>query len=298
MRRFLFVLAAFLCISAVQAKIYWLPDFLGENLDTNSARTNSSNKNKTEDERPPKSCAERGYLTAAQKGNMTCSFNMAYPNIGSCYNNCYCDRSVYPYTECGRSSNGNQLTLGGKVCTDTAGNKYYQSCVDKGCEGKVDHNGDDDCRRYGCEKTYGTCSDRCEKCYTNNCHIREDNLPQKATWGCKKQWDDCPSKCEQANVDGCHLATVKTLPDVDSCEWGCKKVSSDCSSKCAECNTCSKADCSEYPLTSAPANATYESCSVGCGSEEVRYRVVMCNSGYYSKDKFICGNKLCYWSNN
>ena len=130
MKNYLFAVAlCFLCVSEANAKVHWLPDYLGDNLDNNSSRESSGVPSKQKNTPTSSSCAARGYLTASQIGNMTCSQVFSLANGSKCYSGCYCDRGIFSYTKqnC-KDSEGTLLTLGGRVCTDSSGTAYYTNC--------------------------------------------------------------------------------------------------------------------------------------------------------------------------
>ena len=82
--------------------------------------------------------------------------------------------------------------------------------------------------------------------------------------------------------------SLSSCPSNGYCSTDCKGkycLNSCKSGYSASGNSCSKDcvpnDCSAYPLYSQPANGTYETCSIGCGSGSYKYRLTGCNSGYY-----------------
>lgn len=276
MQKYICILAALgclLCAGSVEAKVYWLPDYLQENLDrVNEMAPGEEGGSQT------RSCPA-GWLTAAESAGLICSNKTSIPGVGLCYSG----------------------------CTDP-------------CDGLVDNN----CGNFECQKYYAGCSSKCEVCYQDNCHNREDKIINPE-WGCQQYWEDCSSKCEIPYEDGCFVRednlintewgcqqywedcdTKCEIPYEDNCrnrpdnetDYGCQKDWADCASKCEVGKTCVPTDCSEYPLSSPPANASYEECSNSCepGSSK-KYRFVSCNAGYYDSQKFICENKqLCTWA--
>ena len=271
MQKYICIVLALICIFSVKvagAKVYWLPDFLGEKLDG----VNIFDENRGDKQQCPS-----GWLSAPEAAGLKCANKERFPGAGLC----------------------------------------YSDCVDP-CEGLTDFS----CESYGCAKNYAECPSKCEECYSDNCHIREDNTINEE-WGCQKYWDDCGSKCEIPNKDNCSnredniineewgcqkywddCDTKCEIPNENNCpnrednetDLGCQKYWSDCPSKCEIGITCIPTDCSAYPLLSPPANASYEECT-SCDSDVVKYRLISCNPGYYDKESFICENKqLCTWS--
>ena len=294
--------------SGAAAKVYWLPDYLQQNLDRNVDRVNSPDAGSGggEEDRPQSSCATYGWIDAAAKGNMECAGYEVLPGGETCFKNCACpakyqytssncsgdkkpsgaacdgkslscscDESKFPYTSCPAG----QL-LGGSTCIDDT--THYTQCIDP-CADLTDN----DCGQFQCKQNYNQCATKCQICYTDNCHIRDDvDHPH----GCDKFWDDCAAKCQTPKEDPC-LA----LPD-NTTDYGCEKYWQDCPTKCELGKTCTPTDCSGFPLTTPPANASYETCSPGCKSTLTYYKIISCNSGYWSLDKFLCDNsQICYW---
>ena len=80
--------------------------------------------------------------------------------------------------------------------------------------------------------------------------------------------DSCPANavCEEKyRVTGCESGYIK-----DPLTGSCIKDPTSCTPK----------DCSGYDLTSIPENASYDTCTPGCGDTKPRYKVLSCNSGY------------------
>ena len=285
MRRLLTgIIFSFCVVFAADAKVYWLPDYLQDNLD----RVNSPSDNNGSATSPGGSdnenlsCASWNMLSAdqiAERGfsSQNCDKH-SFPHIGICYDNCLCpdrflytssncsgdkilsgsvcdgkydacvcDTSKFPYTSCPSG-----YIPGGTSCSDDT--TRFSECTNL-CDGLDDH----ECGEFGCQKTYSLCSSKCEVCYSDNCRNRTDN---SSDYGCEKYWQDCSSKCEVGK-------------------------------------TCTPTDCSGFNLTAAPANASYEICSKGCGDTKVYYRITQCNAGFWDLNNFLCsGNQLCTWKIN
>ena len=322
MRRLVLGILFFIgAVSGAAAKVYWLPDYLQENTDRNSndyhCRVNENNgycdnggnTGGGSDHRPQSSCRTYGWIDAADKGNMECAGYEVLPGGVTCYKNCACpnkyqytaancsgdkapsgaacggkfdtcscNSSLFPYTSC---PDGH--LLGGNTCSD--GTTHYSECIDP-CAGLSDN----DCGQFDCKQTYSQCTTKCEVCYTDNCHIRED---AEHPFGCETFWDDCAEKCQTPAPDPC-----LSRPDNTS-DYGCDKYWQDCPAKCELGKTCTPTDCSEFELTTVPANASYETCKPGCGSTATYYRITQCNIGYWDLNKFLCnGSQLCTWRTN
>ncbi len=295
-----YIFAAFYS-SPATAKIYWLPDFLGSNTERSSA----AGKDMDTSGGVSWGCARWGMLSLAQiraRGLQPgdCSTHR-FPGVGDCYDNCRCSDD-FPYTSCPAGS-----FLSGSTCND--GTMHYSECTTS-CDSFTDH----DCGGFGCRKTYADCADKCEICYTDNCRNREDNSSES---GCQKYWDDCVSKCEIPYTDNCRNRQDNTTsygcqkywndcgskcetPYTDNCrnrqdnttDYGCQKYWQDCPTKCEVGKTCIPTDCSGFTLSAAPANASYQECTPGCGNNNRRYRIDSCNSGYELKNG-VCTLAAC-----
>ena len=306
-RKLLLFSFIFFMASSASAKVYWLPDYLEDNLDRNDSRTNELDKD--DDRNISKECSNWGMISASERGNKVCATIDIIPGVGTCYtdctcpsqykytednctggkkvdgsscdekyDNCVCDASLYPETSCPEGE-----VLSGASCDD--GTLHYEKCIDP-CEGLTDQ----DCGEFSCKQTYASCSTKCEVCETDNCSIREDNT---GDYGCEKMWDDCATKCEIPYKDNCHKREDNTT------EYGCDKVWDDCATKCEVGTTCSPRDCSDYTLSSCPANATCDPCTPGCGNTVTTYKFLQCNIGYWDLNNFLCnGNQLCTWKIN
>ncbi len=249
-----YLFAAFYSSSAV-AKIYWLPDFLGDNTARSSQTGGSSGDDLS-------GCARWGMLSLAQISERglqpaDCSAHN-FPGVGNCYNDCRCPAD-FPYT-----SFPSGTFPGGSTCDD--GTLHYSECTIS-CESLTNQ----DCGDFDCKKTYDGCPAKCEICHTDNCHIREDNITD---YGCQKYWNDCVSKCETPYEDNCRNREDNIT------DYGCQKYWQDCPTKCEVGKTCIPTDCSGFTLSAAPANASYETCSPGCGDSTVKYKITQCNIGY------------------
>ena len=271
--RILAVICVIFAVRSIEAKVYWLPDFLDKNQDRNDNRTNIA------DDKPNDgiSCATYGFLSASEISGMDCE-QERIANVGICYKNCVCNEKDYPYTSSnckgdyapgGTSCQGEHYSeclckssfkydssnckspniLSGATCSDDDG-KHYEECLDA-CSQYGSLPDISDCP-YGCKVTASNCSSKCSQCYSDNCRNRPDN---STDYGCQKYWQDCTSKCETGK-------------------------------------TCTPTDCSGYTLSSCPANASCESCTSGCGDDTPRYKYAQCNNGYTDFDNYWCSGAL------
>ena len=149
---------------------------------------------------------------------MTCKKSRTFADLGTCLEQCYCDRDVYPHTS--QSCTG-YYQPAGEVCND-GHTDYYKLCEDHTCDYRT-HNMVNE--EWGCMQAYIDCASKCEIPYVDNCHAREDNLSQ---WGCDKYWEDCPSKCEEGTIctpaDCSGFALTEVPPNskaYDTCTVGC-----------------------------------------------------------------------------
>ena len=153
------------------------------------------------------------------------------------------------------------FTIDGKTCYKSCScksgyNRVSSSDVCAGCANPCLNLEDKSPCPYGCQKSYGTCSSKCETCYPDNCRNRTPD-PDKG-FGCEKYFDDCSTKCEKAYADNCHKHPDKPL--ASTCANGCAldKTLADCSSKCS---TGCKASCDPgYYLSADELSCSYDLC--------------------------------------
>ena len=245
-RHLLIILCAlFLSTSIVSAKVYWLPDYLGDNAN----RSNVSDKDTDKDGVVPgdeDNGCPNGWLTSSQIEDKICVAKGSFPWVGTCYGDCVCDTSKYPYTSANCS--GTKAPTGDE-CND--GTLRYKECIDA-CDTVT---GKTNCP-YGCKTTYADegCQTECKECYPDNCHNRTD---QTCTYGCETYFSDCSSKCQTCYADNCLNRTD------NSTDLGCDSYWQDCPSKCEVGKTCVPNDCTGYTLSNCPANTSCAECSVG-----------------------------------
>ncbi|MBQ9732140.1 MAG: hypothetical protein IJV97_03535, partial [Alphaproteobacteria bacterium] len=95
-RHIIYVIVSILLLNASNlfAKVYWLPDYLGDNTNRSNGLEDNPQNGVVDKERG----CPNGWLDAAQKGDMTCDLMGSYPWVGYCYSNCKCKLDKYPYT--------------------------------------------------------------------------------------------------------------------------------------------------------------------------------------------------------
>ena len=261
-RHIIYVIVSILLLNASNlfAKVYWLPDYLGDNTNRSNGLEDNPQNGVVDKERG----CPNGWLDAAQKGDMICDLMGNYPWVGYCYSNCKCKLDKYPYTS---DNCTGTMAPSGDECND--GTVHYKECIDA-CE-TVE--GVTNCP-YGCKTTYAAegCSTECKECYTDNCHNRTS--VGSCSYGCENYFSDCSSKCQKCYADNCRNRTDNAT------DLGCDSYWQDCASKCEVGKTCVPTDCSAYTLTSCPANATCATCTVGCGNTTKKYKISKCNTGY------------------
>ncbi len=215
------------------AGIYWLPDYLKDNIDSNH-RTDTA----------PDNSGDRQDLTCSVYGgclgtpaNTTCTENF-FVDGKNCYKSCSC-KSGYI--------------------------RVNSSDICRGCYNPCDGLADKAPCTYGCQKNYTACQSKCETCYPDNCRNR--TAVSEGSYGCKTFFADCPTKCQTAYTDNCHIRTAVSTP------YGCEKYFSDCSSKCEKAYPDNCRNYASKPSVSSCANGcaqgkTYSDCpskcSVGC----------------------------------
>lgn len=232
----------------VAAGVYWLPDYLRDNVDINN-RTDT-----------PIACKQY-------------SPNCTYPKkLGGelkkiagnlCYMECVCPKTfVYSQENCKgeyelgalrcdgmaiscnpkscSEINAYEHPMEGMICEAKAyGGRNCYTCKEDPCWRLTNHYQDSHCQNWGCAQVYAACPEKCELCHEDNCRNRKDNITEA---GCVSWWKDCPSKCEKGAI-------------------------------------CEKKNCADYPLVKAPDNAKYDYCDPGCG-QSPRYRIRSCYTGY------------------
>lgn len=238
------------------AGIYWLPDYLKDNIDTNH-RTDTA----------PAGSGDRHDLTCSVYGgclgipaNTVCTESFTADGK-NCYKSCSC-------------KSGYIRVSSGDIC---------QGCYNP-CDGLADKA---PCT-YGCQKKYADCLSKCETCYADNC--RKLTAVADKGFGCKTYYADCSSKCQEAYTDNCHKYTA-----VDDSKYGCEKYFGDCSSKCEKAYSDNCRNYSSKPAASSCANGCAQGkvysdctskCSVGCKAS--------CETGWHlSTDQLSCVADSC-----
>ncbi|MBQ9732520.1 MAG: hypothetical protein IJV97_05505, partial [Alphaproteobacteria bacterium] len=96
-RHIIYVIVSILLLNASNlfAKVYWLPDYLGDNTNRSNGLEDNPQNGVVDKERG----CPNGWLDAAQKGDMICDLMGNYPWVGYCYSNCKCNPDKYLYTE-------------------------------------------------------------------------------------------------------------------------------------------------------------------------------------------------------
>lgn len=281
MQKYLCILAVIGCVliaGSGSAKVYWLPDYLQENLDRNSDRVNDINNGGGGGGHDGSRACPSGWISEAEKGGWECAQKMSLPNIGFCYSGCVDPCSGLVDNDCGVFGCSQHYAKCSAKC---------ETCYTDNCRNRTDNITNNE---WGCQQYWADCATKCEIPNSDNCTNRQDNLIN-AEWGCQQYWSDCESKCEVPYSDNCRNRTDNKT------DYGCEKYWQDCSTKCEVGKICTPTDCSSFTLTTAPANASYEECSPGCGNTTKRYKFTRCNLGYYDKKSFVCPTaRICTWS--
>ncbi len=294
------------------AGIYWLPDYLKDNMDTNHRTEDDKGSGDIvlECDKYSPRCAEPqiwGGVKVRVAGDLFCYMECVCPDsyqtttCGSEYNYrgspCrYNGKDYYqgcdpkPCSFGGYSESSNQT---GKICSAvTYGGRTCYSCKDDPCYNLTDHSNDANCKNYGCQSKYAACSTKCQTCYSDNCHIRS---AVSTPYGCEKYFADCSSKCEKAYADNCRNRVHK------SCDYGCEKYYSDCSSRCESCKACSNACDSGYILgdcgVSTPIEEDLKTNQCGNVCRKCRARTceeenARCPAGTFNLDYYYSGGAL------
>ncbi len=267
MRRLLLTIIILIAATSVAAaKIYWLPDFLGKNMDRNAgSRGYDTNI-----------VCPAGWVSPATTTGLVCSKKQFFSGVGWCYQNCVDPCSL-------RLNITNDIDYGCKKTWDDCASKCEIPYTDN-CHNRTDVDDSD----YGCAQYWSDCPAKCETAVSDPCQSKHcQNLT--CTYGCKTPCANCSAKCNEC-VEACD-----SLPDNTS-DYGCDKYWADCPSKCEIGTVCTPKDCSDYTLTEAPNNAQYETCVKGCGDTTIHYRLVSCLTGYVNLDTYWCNGALrCFW---
>ena len=231
MRYYVCILAVFgtLLYSGVSsAKIYWLPDYLGKNMERTYVPQDGSHSNEV-------SCSSYGMYNSTQSG-MTC--NISYPASGlTCYSCQACD-SEYKYTtvDCPTSTYTLANQCGGnyKNCNcNTA--LYPATTTTSGCpSGQAP-----DPNNYCEDKPSGAKHYACADVNCNPENITVDQCKAKgAGYSCTPSTEaNCTGYCDTNGCrDNCAYLT-QTGQALSNCQYGCAtgKGVSECSGLCYEC---------------------------------------------------------------
>ncbi len=231
MRYYVCILAVFgtLLYSGVSsAKIYWLPDYLGKNMERTYVPQDGSHSNEV-------SCSSYGMYNSTQSG-MTC--NISYPASGlTCYSCQACD-SEYKYTtvDCPTSTYTLANQCGGNYKNCNCNTALYPTTTTTGgCpSGQAP-----DPNSYCEDKPSGTKHYACADVNCNPENITVDECQAKgAGYGCTPSTEaNCTGYCDTNGCrDNCAYLT-QTGQALSNCQYGCAsgKGVSGCSGLCYEC---------------------------------------------------------------
>ena len=264
------VLGFMAVISAAEAKVTLLPDYLDANPFKDRVNERTAKKYQT-------LCENYGGVTQvyAQSHGLVCKsvFSPA-PNL-TCYRDCGCDIS-YMYTSSNCRADEGRILSGGRC------NGLYNQC---NCDTTIYTYTENDSRCASkkfigvCKGSNGTfyraCDDPCEGLTAANCVVNGINL------GCAETYGNGCNLCKSCNNNTCDLPENVNKPLIATECNGCTTPVPGCSSKCESgCGKC-EANCSGYRYDSPSAilyvNETY-SC-VLCGGS-TKYKAKSCVSGY------------------
>ena len=282
MRKLFLALVFTLWSGVAVAGVYWLPNYLKNNIDTNH-RTDTA----------PDGSGDRHDLTCSVYGgclgipaNMTCSNDFTVDGK-TCYKSCSC-KSGYIRANSSDICKGcyNPCDTHTAVDAPYGCEKYFSDCASK-CEKAYP----DNCRNqtavpdlgFGCKTYFTDCPSKCQTAYADNCH---SHTAVSTPYGCEKYFDDCSSKCEKAYADNCRNYSSK--PAASSCANGCAqgKTYTDCSSKCS---VGCKAKCDiGYHLSSDELSCVADGCPDGYEEGKT------CGAGYKRLQSGQSGATPCY----
>lgn len=222
MQKHIFGVLLYVCLVwavSAPAKVYWLPDYLHENLDRNDHRVNEPDEG-SGGSNPGGSggaCSAWGWLDATQKGNMECAGYETIPGGITCYKNCSCP-SKYQYTS--SNCSGDKKPSGnicdgkydqclcnsqfqydsqnckdgqmpdGNFCTDSTGKEFADSCISVCPSGQYHESQIADLLN---QNYY--CSETSSSCYT--CTLKRCDSSHSVT----------ESSCTSPNILGGNLCT-------------------------------------------------------------------------------------------
>ena len=122
--------------------------------------------------------------------------------------------------------------------------------------------------------------DSCDPGYHKKGYSCEKDCPVKTCSASTYKYDSCPA--EAASCSSCEAVaadcTKKTSYKVVSCRSGYHLSNGACVTDCTE------EKCTDFPLTSIPSNAIYQTCrlqSTSCVFGAKRYKISGCQSGYH-----------------
>ena len=273
MKRFFLATAIFAVIlasSVVSAKIHWLPDYLGDNLDRNRStqkerpdrwnpggydqEDDSTYQNSSIDDKLTSSgeCPNGWFLASELDGKgRDCVAKGSYPGIGICYGDCKCNQSTYKYS--GNQCTGRYRCEGG--CVDSV--RRYRKQIDKCTVDYASKPWQSSCDGSVCD-SYGNLTDCTLKCKNACCYYTDcSSYPHSS----------CPTG---ANCSSCQRGCGDTTKHymVTSCK----------ANYYATGNTCAACTWNGYTLPNCPDNAS-ECYSSTCGGT-TKYSVKSCKDGY------------------
>ena len=240
----------FFWCSVAQAGVYWLPDYLQDNMDRNQYAKLDDNGAGKQDLR----CETYGLHSpsAVNLSNMECdSYDIRPLSDLKCYQNCSCKASKFPYSSsnCSGSKTPSGSSCGGKysACTCKSEFKYDRSnCSGEytlsgsSCDGKYNSCSGKSCYQGGyysyrpsdmeCQSvTYG--GNTCYDCYTPSCPDGGYSSSSSVSGKICTSVSYYGQTCYQCDDDPCY-----GLKDLSStCLYGCEGYYSQCSDKCESC---------------------------------------------------------------
>ena len=306
MRKLFLALVFTLWSGVAVAGIYWLPDYLKDNIDTNH-RTDTAPAGSGD---IPLGCEK--YSPKCSSPHILGGIEVRAAGELFCPVECVCP-AAYKYTSANCSGD---KKLAGSACDGKYNDCVAKSCAEKGlkdCNGSCiaksaccsdgDCSGNKTCSDYHssyrdsrqagyyCPQvnaasvgslTCYTCSQTCEKQfsgYTKGGNCADGQTPIAGTGGCA-DWIKC---------------TGEACPAKLSCDYGCikKNTRPECGNEYCieECNICE--NCPDYPLAACPDGAVCTTCSKTCNTAETKYKFTKCNTGYIANGAGSCRKLTC-----
>lgn len=300
------VISILFSIQGAEAKVYWLPDFLDENLDRNGQRVSEP----VEGDRPEaiRTCETYGLISAINLPTdgecvvansplaglecykcTSCSSVYAYDSsncsgdyvvsgnsCGGKYNKCICNPAKYPAASTGDGCLEGETVDTSRSCTNKSDGQTAYQCVEDPCYDLIS---EDVCESSGkyCVIS-SSCPGKCESCDADTC-----------SWPENAGYSSCDNGCDtNGSIDGCP----------SKCKTGCKAISCDEPAYVLSGDTCIPNPCPGYDLDTCPEGTDCDVCPSGDGFKYMAWGCLI-DQGYMPRpDSPIRGDCQCIYGTN